>query len=187
MKFYDAVKNRIPPKTRLRINVLGGPEEYRPKLLEVMDAGLLQRMLTLRDAKEGDPTSGTVSIAAGRTHELCLVAKTSSIIHWKFNVQANDIDFSVSLYEPVAGEDGMVSLDEKVVVETQRHPAEDGQCKGEYVVPDATQGINEDIEGSTRMLTLRWSNSYSWWNEKTVTFHVEEELEVFEDCDSGDD
>jgi hypothetical protein len=173
--FWRTVDKWIPENTKRKIFLLG--KNYRDELLKVLSARTLQKLLELRQSDEsGNDKSGEAKISKGKEMEKILLLQPGQTVKWTFDVkEKGGIDFSVSMYKR---EDGSTGIEKQTLVEVERFKADDGEIEGEYTLDededsDEDEGKKSHNASNDGMISLKWSNSFSWSRGKTINFKIE--------------
>ena len=157
-------------------------------MLEVLSVHTLQKLLELRQSdSSGNDKEGEVKIPKGKEMEKVLLLKPGQTVKWTFDVaDKGGIDFSVSMYKR---EEGSTGMEKQTLVDTERFKVDDGEIEGDYTLDeeddsDADEGKKGNNSSNDGMISLKWSNSFSWSRSKTINFKIE--IEGEEDDDEED-
>lgn len=185
----------LPERTRRKIFLLGS--DFQEEFLKFMTASQLREMLSLRKAKaEGEvaggvgsdaPHEGKINIAAGAEVSLPVFLSAGQRIEWRYHVDYKDVDFSVTAFP------GSGPLEVAPLVRTSAGDGfVEGSCSFEEIVGANVKGAVGGGDGgkgavaaaaaaavaapapAPEMVLCRvtFSNAYSWFTSKDVTFKV---------------
>ena len=184
--FWKTIDKWIPENTKRKLFLLG--KNYRDELLEVLSVHTLQKLLELRQSdSSGNDKEGEVKIPKGKEMEKVVLLKPGQTVKWTFDVaDKGGIDFSVSMYKR---EEGSTGMEKQTLVDTERFKVDDGEIEGDYTLDeeddsDADEGKKGNNSSNDGMISLKWSNSFSWSRSKTINFKIE--IEGEEDDDEED-
>ncbi|CAJ1953035.1 unnamed protein product [Cylindrotheca closterium] len=118
-----------------------------------------------------------LKIEASSTREIPIPTMVpNSLVQWAIRIDETDISFSIRLKRP-SKPDQIEDIVEETVVyakeeETEQEAAEDSNPLTNSVQVDPSERGEFMVDESSSTIILEFDNSYSWFREKTISYHV---------------